>query len=244
MPLDPLAQIIVILHQPRDVVNIGGVVRAMKNMGLQRLRLVDPAPFDPVDISGIAHRSQDILDSMQIYANLDSALVDISYLVGTTARPRASHPVHDNLRILAPDLLARATDTPLALLFGPEDNGLDNSALDRCNIVLTLAVDPTYASLNLAQAVLLFLYELRMAKPAVPVQRPSLPPPAGVEQLQQLIAVCEQALHTVEFFKNGQSEGIMRTLRTLIYRSAPDQREAALLTAMAREVVAYVRRRG
>jgi TrmH family RNA methyltransferase len=238
-----LDNFIIVLHQPRDVVNIGGVVRAMKNMGLRRLRLVAPAPFDPADIIGIAHRSEDILAVLGIYADLDAALADVTYVVGTSARPHADHPVwSSDVRALAPELPARATAGPVALLFGPEDNGLDNAALDRCHLVLRLPTDPTYPSLNLAQAVLLLLYELRMAVLVAAPSPPTAAAPATAAQLETLFATWEQALQAVEFFKTGRRTGIMRSLRSLFHRADPTGREVALLTAIAREVVQFLRR--
>ncbi len=233
---------IIVLHQPRDAVNIGGVVRAMKNMGFRHLRLVAPAPFDPADITGIAHRSEDILAALGLYASLDAALADVTYVVGTSARSHAEHPVHGDVRSLAPRLLAHAPAGSVALLFGPENNGLDNAALDRCHLVLRLATDPAYPSLNLAQAVLLLLYELRMATIAA-VPSPPLPAtPATAAQLETLFTTWEQALQAVEFFKSGQRVGIMRNLRNLFHRADPTGREVALLTAIAREVVQFLRR--
>lgn len=235
---------IIVLHQPRDIVNIGGVVRAMKNMGLRRLRLVAPVAFDAADITGIAHRSEDILAAAQVYADLDAALSDTIYVVGTSARPRGAHVLRSDVRALAHELLGRAAHGLVALLFGPEDNGLDNAALDRCHTVLRLPTDPVYSSLNLAQAALLLMYELRMAAVTLPNPQTDPIPPATAAQLELLFAALEHALHAVEFFKTGKTEGTMRTLRTLFQRADLDQREAALLTAIAREIGGFLRRKG
>ncbi|MBC8078616.1 MAG: TrmJ/YjtD family RNA methyltransferase [Chloroflexales bacterium] len=236
-----LDQIVVVLHRPRAVVNIGGVVRAMKNMGLRQLRLVDPVPFTAYAITGIAHRSDDVLDAARIFDTLDAALPDLSFAVGTTARPRQAHAAQADIRALAPDLLARAAAGPVGLLFGPEDNGLDNAALDRCNIVVSLPTDPAYASLNLAQAALLLMYELRMAAIAPPLLAAREAPPT-VEQRERLFAALDRSLSEIEFFKGGRDESIMRSLRGLLYRADPDAREAGLLTAMAYEVLNFARR--
>lgn len=236
-----MENIVVVLHRPRDVVNIGAVVRAMKNMGCRRLRLVDPAPFDPADIRGIAHRSEDVLDALEIAPDLDAALADALLVVGTTARRRGAHAVREDVRALAPQILARAAAGPVALLFGPEDNGLDNQALDRCQLIVRLPVDPAYPSLNLAQAALLLLYELRTAAPAA--EPPPAPAPAPQAQMETLYAALAQALQTIEFFKTGDAEAKLRSLRQLLQRARPDPREAALLTAIAREIVAFVRRK-
>lgn len=238
-------QFVIVLHQPRDLVNIGGVVRTMKNMGFRRLRLVAPPPFDPADITGIAHRSHDILATLQIYSDLDAALADCSYVVGTSARPHREHPVRHDVRVCAAELLVRGAGGLVALLFGPEDNGLDNTSLDRCHLLLQLPTDPAYPSLNLAQAVLLLLYEVRMAattSAVLPAPPPPATPPANAAQLETLFATWETALQEIEFFKTGQRGGIMRSLRAIIHRADPNGREAALLTAMAREIVRFLQR--
>jgi TrmH family RNA methyltransferase len=157
--------IVVVLHRPQRLVNIAGTVRAMKNTGLARLRLVDPAEYDPYDIAGIAHRSEDLLAETQVFATLDEALADAIFVVGTSARPRTSATRTSTPREFAAEIRQHAREGPVVLLFGPEDNGLDNPALDRCDALLTIPVDPAYRSLNLAQAVLLVCYEIWMTAP-------------------------------------------------------------------------------
>lgn len=241
-----LNQFVIVLHRPRQVVNIGGVVRAMKNMGFTRLRLVDPVPFDPLDVTGIAHRSEDILAAMCIYDTLDDALADTVYVVGTTDHAQGQHPICSDVRSGTRDLLKHTADGHIALLFGSEDNGLDTYALDRCHTVIRLPTDPAYPSLNLAQAALLLMYELRMAagsETGLPVPAPVSPPPATTAQLETLFDAWQAALQAIEFFKTPHTDSIMRPLRAVIHRATPDEREAALFTAIAREVVKFVRRR-
>lgn len=241
----PLEQIVVVLYRPRKLVNIAGVVRAMKNMGLRRLRLVQPAEFSPAAIEPIAHRSGDLLAATSLHDTLDDALADAVYVAGTSARPREAGPPPAAPRALAPDLLARAAAGPVALLFGPEDNGLTNAELDRCHALMSIPADPAYASLNLAQAALLVLYELRMAaeQPAPP--RPPAAPPAEAAQLQSLFGALEQALWGIEFFKAPQQAATtLRTLRGLVHRAEPAAREAALLRAIALETLSFLRRKG
>ena len=88
---DPLAHVVVVLDEPQNLVNIAGVVRAMKNTGLSRLRLVRPAEFDPWRITGIAHRADDVVDSAEILETLDEAVSDAVFVLGTTARARTAH---------------------------------------------------------------------------------------------------------------------------------------------------------
>ncbi len=241
--------LVVVLHQPRKVVNIGGVVRVMKNMGWSRLRLVNPPPFDAADITGIAHRSEDIVHATKTYATLAEALEDRQYVVGTTARPRGEYVVQTDVRSLAATIGQHTRRERVALLFGPEDNGLDNSALDRCHTLLRLPTNPDYPSLNLAHAVLLLAYEIRMAAAATPPPAaPATPAPVGdvVDggAMDTLIYAVEQALWAIDFFKGGQTGPTMRTMRGLLNRARPDHRELALLLAIAREIPHALRRTG
>lgn len=235
-------QFIVVLHRPRDVRNIGAVVRAMKNMGFRRLRLVDPAPFDRADLLGIAHRADDLVAAIETFSSLPEALADARLVVGTSERPRPGRPSRGDLRPLAAELVARAAAAgPVALLFGPEDNGLDLPALDRCSLILSLPADPAYPSLNLAQAVLLVLYELRMAAAPPPLAAPRRPPATAAEH-ETLAAALAAALAAVGFVKSGSGEAALRRLRAIVARAEPDSAELALLTAFAREIVHALRR--
>ena len=240
----PLDNIVIVLHRPRKLVNIAAAVRAMKNMGLRQLRLVDPAEYHPYDIEGIAHRSGDVLDRAAIHATLDAALSDAVFVVGTTARPREAGPPVATPRDLAAELLARAAAGPVAVVFGPEDNGLSNAELDRCHRRLVIPTDPAYPSLNLAQAVLLVAYELRQASGSPTATRRHAAQPASAAQLEELFGALERALWGVEFFKSHTAPGIMRTLRSLVHRAEPSAREAALLKAMAMETLSFLRRKG
>jgi TrmH family RNA methyltransferase len=237
-----LDQFIVVLHRPQDVRNVGAVVRAMKNMGFPSLRLVDPTPYDPADLLGIAHRADDVVAAIRTFPSLSAALADARYVVGLSERPRPDRPSRSDLRPLAAELVARAaTAGPVALLLGPEDNGLDRAALDRCSLVLSLPADPAYPSLNLAQAALLVLYELRSAVAPPPVAAPRRPP-ATAGELELLGAALGAALDAVGFVKSGDGAATLRRLRALIARAEPDSAEAALLAAFAREVVHALRR--
>lgn len=245
---DVFDQLVVILDRPRHVANIGGVVRGMKNMGLHWLRLVAPVPFDTTDMTGIAHRSEDVLANLRLYDDLDTALADLTYVVGTTARQRGEHEVCQDIRTVTEKILARAIGGPVGLLFGSEDNGLDNAALDRCQIVIRIPTDPSYSSLNLSHAVLLLAYEIRMAVLAQELSPARIAPDQHIHTEQvttawrkEMLDTIIQALEAVEFFKTDQTTHHQRTLWRLINRADLDTRECALVIAMAREVVKFVR---
>ena len=229
----------IVLHQPQDVVNIGGVVRAMSNMGLDRLAIVDPAEFDPRRITGIAHRTQHIVDRARITASLEEALADATYVVGTSARARTAQRNYCRPRELAGPILARARDGKVAIVFGREDRGLSNEALDRCHEVIVIPTRPPYSSLNLAQAVLLVAYELFLAGAGevgvLPTGKRSLGP-ASAAELEEMYGALESGLASIDFFKARKPESVMRILRTIFGRTTMDAHEARLVRSVGYEL--------
>ena len=238
--------IVVVLHEPQDLVNIAHVVRALKNFGFRDLRLVNPREYDAYRVEGIAHQTQDILARVQRFETLEAALADCIHVVGFTARGRSAKRNLQRPRAAAAEILERAARGPAALVFGREDKGLTNEALDRCHRVVTIPASPAYPSLNLAHAVVLMLYELAVARGdgAAPFKLPRRPGggPARVEDLERLCADVEQALRCIAFFKTRDVDGVMRTVREVMHRTPLDEREVKLLRAMAIEVVKYAER--
>ncbi len=235
----PSALIVVVLHEPQELVNIAHVVRAMKNFAVRDLRLVAPREYDAWRIEGIAHRSGDVLERTVVFQSLDAALADCVHVVGFTARERAAKRNVRRPREALAEALARSAGGPTALLFGREDKGLPNDALDRCHRAVTIPADPDYPSLNLAHAVVIALYELALARGDA--ERPFKPPrrraaPATAEQLERLFAETERALRAAGFFRNHVAEPVLRTLREISHRVPLDAREVKLLRAMAIEV--------
>jgi tRNA/rRNA methyltransferase/tRNA (cytidine32/uridine32-2'-O)-methyltransferase len=246
MSVDALSNVVVVLHEPQDLVNIAGVIRAMKNMGLKKLRLVRPGEFDAWRIGGIAHRADDIVDRAEIFEDLPAALSDTMFVVGTTARSRTAQRNYVRPRAVAPKILEFAREGPVALLFGREDRGLGNEALDLCHAAAIIPTDPEYSSLNLAQAVLLMSYEIFLA--AGGEEEEPLPRgrratrPATVQELENTYAALEEGLHRIDFYKSREPEAIIRTLRTVISRAEPDLQEAGLLRAIGFEIGKYLDR--
>ena len=235
--------IVVVLHEPQDLVNIAHVVRGMKNFGLRDLRLVNPREYEAYRVEGIAHQTQDVLARVRTFATLAEALADCVHIVGFTARGRTAKRNLQRPRDSAAELIALdAGAEPIALLFGREDKGLSNEALDRCHRVVTIPSDPAYASLNLGHAVIIMLYELALARgvetrPFKSPRRPS--EPVTAEELERLFADVARALGAIDFFKTRNADGVMRTMREIAHRAPLDAREAKLLRAMAIEVTKY-----
>lgn len=237
--------LVVVLHEPQDLVNIAHVVRGLKNFAFRDLRLVAPREYDAYRIGGIAHQSQDVLARVAVFETLEAALADCVHVVGFTARGRSAKRNVQRPRDAAAEIVTLWDAGPVALLFGREDKGLTNESLDLCHRIVTIPSDPAYASLNLAHAVVLMLYELALLRGDPPLAF-KLPrrraEPAPVEQLERLFADLERALAAIEFFKTRDAEHVLRTVREIIHRTPLDEREVKLLRAMAIEVVKYSER--
>jgi TrmH family RNA methyltransferase len=234
----------VVLLEPRDPVNIAAAVRVMKNMGVSDLRLVRPVAYDPWRIEGIAHDTRDLVEGIRHHDSLDEALADCVRVAAFAGKRRAARWTVRTPERAADDLMTYATTGPVALLFGREDWGLPGEALDRAHIIVTIPTTE-HASLNLAQAVLIGLYELHLragdATRTLDPPRKSAPPPTA-EQFERLFVDAERALAAVDFFKTRNAELILRTVRSLAFRAAPDARELELARAMLIEVVRAMER--
>jgi tRNA/rRNA methyltransferase/tRNA (cytidine32/uridine32-2'-O)-methyltransferase len=181
---------------------------------------------------------------VRTFDTLEQALADCIHIVGFTARGRTAKRNVQRPRDAAAEIvaLAAARSEPVALLFGREDKGLSNEALDRCHRVVTIPSDPGYSSLNLAHAVIIMLYELALARGAEeqPFKEPRRPSePVTADELERLFVDVSRALQAIDFFKTRNADGVMRTMREIVHRAPLDAREAKLLRAMAIEVVKY-----
>lgn len=234
--------VVVVLHEPQEIVNIAHVVRAMKNFEFRDLRLVNPREYDGYRVEGIAHQSHDVVSRVALFETLEAALADCSHATGCTARPRSAKRNLQRPRAAAAEILAAAAGGTVALVFGREDRGLSNEDLDRCHRIVTIPSSPVYPSLNLGHAVVVMLYELALARgdDARPFKSPRRSAePARGSDLERFFSDAEQALLAIDFFKVRDREHVMRTVREVVHRVPLDQREAKLLRAMAIEVVKY-----
>lgn len=241
-----LSQVAVVLVEPQDPVNIAGTVRAMKNMGVSTLRLVRPVPYDPVRLEGIAHDTWEIINAIETYGDFDAAVADCVRLIGFTARRRRAKWEILDPRIAAADALGHTAHGRVGLVFGREDSGLPNEILDRVHAAVNIPTTE-HASLNLAQAVLIALYELHLAAGdatrTLRGPRKEAPPPT-TDSYERYFAELHHALDSIQFFKTRFPEHIMRSMRAITFRAAPDDRELSLLRAMALEIVRFLERTG
>jgi TrmH family RNA methyltransferase len=149
-------------------------------------------------------------------------------------------------REAATALLEEGAVGPVAIVAGREDSGLTNAELDLCHALVTISTDPNHRSLNLAQAVAIMAYEAWNARggEGLPVKPPrNQAEPATAGQLEELFADWTRALWAIDFFKTRRPEHVMRSFREIVFRAAPDGREASLVRAMGIEVVRYLDRK-
>ncbi len=247
---EALARFVVVLYQPQDLVNIALVVRAMKNMGLTRLRLVSPALFNAYRITGIAHDTHEIVEATELFDDFDSAVSDVIRVVATTARRRASRQVWSEPDRGAEELVSRSAEGDIALVFGREDKGLPNEILDRCHEAICIPTNPEHPSLNLGHAAMIVLYEIRRAvRRAFDLEERDLSgklrdqaPPATAAEMEEFFGVWEQAMETLGIFRGVEPKTKMRSYRRILKRAEPDRRELRLLEATAWRIVNFAKR--
>ncbi len=192
----------IVLCRPSHPGNIGSAARAMKTMGLADLRLVAPQRYPAPEAEWLATGAGDVLDAARVHATLGEAIGECVAAYALSARPREWSPKSLALREAAPAALARAADGPVALVFGNETAGLSNDEMFACQALVHIPADPAYTSLNLAQAVQVACYELRMALGAeVPSMRTEKP--ATAADLEGLYAHLEQAATDSGFMAPG-----------------------------------------
>jgi TrmH family RNA methyltransferase len=245
-----LARFVVVLYQPQDLVNIALVVRAMKNMGLTRLRLVSPAIFNAYRVTGIAHDTHEIVDAVELFDEFDDAVADMVRVVAMTARRRASRQVWSEPDTGAEQLVARSAEGDIALVFGREDRGLPNEILDRCHEAVCIPTNPDHPSLNLGQAAMIILYEVRRAvRKSFDLDERDLSgktrdqaPPATAAELEEFFGVWEQAMDALGMFRGVEPTTKMRSYRRILKRSEPDRRELRLFEATAWRIVHFATR--
>jgi len=239
-----LSAVKVVLYETQDPVNLGGVIRAMKNMGVRDLRLVRPVKYDETRLQQIAHDTRDIMARIQHFDTVDEAVADCVKVFAFSGRRRASRwPMHTP-RSMVDDVFEAIEEGPVALMFGREDHGLPSDAIDRAHAVVTIPTTEHF-SLNIAQAALVGMYELhvaagdatrRLGKP-----RKATAPPTSAES-ERTFADIEAALGAIAYFKTRNPELIMRSFRSLVFRAAPDARELTMLRTASIEVLRTIER--
>jgi tRNA/rRNA methyltransferase len=233
---------VVILVEPQLGENIGAAARAMANFGLSRLRLVKPKQAWPNDKARMMAAGADrILDGAELYDTLEGAIADCSFVFATTARAHdQAKPVvgpAEAAALMAPRIAAGET---VALLFGRERNGLESDEVALADRIVTLPVNPAFASLNLAQAVVIVAYEwFKLASgETLPFAMPQKSAPAPKEQLLAFFASLERELEKVEFFRPPDKRETMQiNLRNIFTRMQPTRQDIQTLHGVIMAIV-------
>src|SRR5262244_111294 len=228
---------VVVLVEPQLGDNIGAAARAMANFGLSRLRLVRPRDGWPNARAFVAASGADrILEEATLYDIIEAAIADCTQVLATTAR------AHDQAKpVISPEEAARAmaphiaAGEAVALLFGRERYGLENTEVALADAIVTLPVNPAFASLNLAQAVVIVAYEWfkHASGGALPFAMPQKSEPATREQLLAFFENVERELAKVEFFRPAEKhETMMINLRNIFHRMQPTRQDIQTLSGV------------
>ncbi len=220
----------IILIETSHPGNIGAVARAMKNMGLYELVLVNPLNFPHEDAISRASGAEDILESASVVSTLVEAIKDCSLVVGASARSRSIDWPSIEPRQCVKKILTDFQDSYTAIVFGPEKSGLKNDSLDHCNYLLNIPTNPDFSSLNLAMAVQIFCYELRMqiVGEKIPIFDSGVPM-ATVNEMENFYIHLESHLIKNEFLNPNEPRHLMRRIRRLFVKASPDKNEINIL---------------
>lgn len=215
--------------------NIGAAARAMKTMGLRQLALVAPMKFPHADAEAMAAGADDVLAAAQCHDTLADAIADCRLVLGCTARSRRIALDELSPRDAAQRLHAvAAAGASTALVFGRERTGLSNEELQLCHAAVHIPANPEYRSLNLAAAVQVLSYELRLALLQASADDGESgdarrEPPASHAELEGFFAQLADTLDAIDFHKGRAPESAMRKLRRIFLRCDLDAREVRLL---------------
>jgi tRNA (cytidine32/uridine32-2'-O)-methyltransferase len=232
--------------------NIGATARAMKNMGLDNLYLVNPKDYPSGVALGRAASALDVLDAATVVDNLDAAIADCGLVIGTSARSRGIPWPMLEPDTCAETLVTAARQNHVALVFGREDSGLSNEELRRCHFHVQIPASEAYSSLNVAAAVMVLCYEIRKAwLRLAPEEGPGTQPAAGkdekgtealdaiwdqplatVAEMEGFLAHLEDVLGRLEFLDPKAPRQLMTRLRRLYTRIRPDKMEINILRGM------------
>ena len=247
-----LQNIRVVLVNTSHAGNIGGAARAMKNMGLSRLVLVDPEDFPSSDAVARASGATDILDGAQVVATLEEALAGCALVLGTSARDRRiPWPLLDPRECATASLERAEQGGEVALVFGREYAGLTNEELQRCHFHVHIPSCPEFSSLNLAAAVQVLTYEVRMAWLAAQGQPTKMEKlettamldaqPVTADELEHYFGHLEQTLIEIGFLDPAKPRHLMPRLRRLYGRSGISKLEMNILRGILTETQKAVR---
>lgn len=240
--MSPLERVRVVLVATSHPGNIGATARAMLTMGLSRLVLVRPRAFPHQDAVARASGATAVLDRAEVVDSLDAALAGCTLSAGLTARPREFAGRVLPVRAACQEAIAHATRSDVAMVFGTEMSGLSNAELAQCSIAATIPANPDYASLNLAAAVQVAAYELRVAATGGEVWRAPRFEPATADEIRGLYAHAQQTLTELRFLDPRRPRRLLPRLQRLFSRSGLEKEEVNILRGILTRIDEHTRR--
>ena len=244
MAADILKNIGVVLCETAHPGNIGAAARALKTMGLGSLSLVAPERFPDPQAEWLAVGAVDVLRRARVFATLDEALAGSAFTVACTARPREVAVPMVAAREAAVRIVEVARSQSVALVFGNETYGLTAAEVGKCQLLATIPADPDFSSLNVAAAVQVLAYELRLAALGSTVRSRSGKPPvhATHDEIERFYAQLERDLLTAGFLNPRNPKKLMARLRRLFGRTQLEQEEVNILHGVIKTLATPKRR--
>lgn len=232
-----LQNIRIVLVETSHTGNMGSVARAMKTMGLSNLYLVNPLIKPDSQAISLAAGASDLIGNASIVESLDEAIAGCSLVVGTSARSRSLPWPMLDARECGVKSVEEGQQAPVALVFGRERVGLTNEELQKCHYHVAIPANPEYTSLNLAMAVQLIAYEVRMAwlqaqEAAEPAPQYAESPYPLVDDLERFYVHLETMMLNSGFIRKDQPGQVMSKLRRLFTRARPERDELNILRGM------------
>lgn len=215
--------------------NIGAAARALKNMGLGQLWLVNPREFPSDEASSRAAGAKDLLDNAKVVATLEEAIADCQLVVGTSARERTFDLPLQDLEIAAQQIHTESHSGEIAIIFGRETMGLNNKEMLMCNRHLFIDANPDYPVLNVSQAIQLVCYELRRASRLAPAKVEEAPYPRQQEMVL-FFEHLERVLRRVSFIIPQHEGRVLDKLKRYFNRTRPEKTEMGILRGILNAV--------
>jgi tRNA (cytidine32/uridine32-2'-O)-methyltransferase len=209
--------------------NIGAAARAMKNMCLSQLVLVSPRQFPSAEATARASGADDVLQAATIVDALAEAVADCRIVIGASARLRSVAWPLLSPREAAALVSVESANAPVSIVFGRESSGLSNDELDLCTHLVHIPTNPAYSSLNVAMAVQVISYELMLTLDAAPSPDAVVGKMASNAEMEGFFGHLAQALDDIGFTDERRSAKLLRRLRRLFHRAAPDSEEVNIL---------------
>ncbi|CAN2040293.1 tRNA (cytidine/uridine-2'-O-)-methyltransferase TrmJ [Candidatus Magnetomoraceae bacterium gMMP-15] len=235
-----LNNISIVLQRPRYPENIGSAARAMRNMGINRLIVVDPLNCDLIKVLKLAtHSAADIIKQMELFDNLGAALAPFRYVVGTTARLGGERPSVLKPSKMAESLISISQKNPTAIVFGSEDRGLTNKEIKYCHSLVNI---PTaeFSSLNLSQAVMIVCYELFLASRS---QKEKFTPRlASSQEIEDMYKHLEDVLIKISFINHEKPDHWMNNIRRFFSRLQLRGRDIKIIRGICRQINWYAQK--